>query len=210
MAEARRFARLIEATAATICGAYSVLGDKCDFVTLAGDWPYRYLNNEEGRVANGEHALDDLVGRLLPTGQAGLEQSRSRWAFTGRLLGNPASSLYRAMCSLFLQPESALLWNTYPEGVTWSDYRMTEAARTLGLVWPRSLSTLHRSGADASLADMAPCNRSGQPVYLDHGQLVRGTPPVFDPGRNRYPGRHSSGPTDGRIDHSQLLRGRSD
>jgi len=165
LTEARGFARLIEARAATITGLYDRLGDQCDFLTLAGDWPYRYLNDAEGGIVRGEHALDDLIGRLLETDEGGLAQSRTRWAFTGRLLGNPAASVYRAMCSLFLQPEAAAIWNTYSGGRPWSDYRMTEAARTLGLHWPRSIPLLHRSGADASLAAwhqvFDPVNRFG-------------------------------------------------
>jgi hypothetical protein len=165
MAEARRFARLIEATALSLAGGIIGLGDRCDFLTLAGDWPYRYLNNQEGGVASGEHALDDLVGRIIPTDQVGVEQSRSRWAFAGRLLGDPAASVYRAMCSLFLQPESALLWNTYQAGPNWSDYRMTEAAATLAHLWPQSQPPLHRSGLDANLSAwhqaLDPVNRFG-------------------------------------------------
>ncbi len=165
LAEARGFARSIEARAATITGAYDRLGDHCDFLTLAGDWPYRYSNNAEGGVVRGEHALDDLIGRLLETNEGGLAHSRSRWAFTGRLLGNPAVSVYRAMCSLFLQPDTALLWDTYNAEPIWSDYRMTEAARTLGRLWPQSIHLLHRSGADASLAAwhqvFDPVNRFG-------------------------------------------------
>ena len=165
LAEARRFAHMIEARAATLTGTYNRLGDHCDFLTLAGDWPYRYSNDAEGGVVRGEHALDDLIGRLLETNEGGLAQSRSRWAFTGRLLGNPAASVYRAMCSLFLQPDTALLWDTYSGGRIWSDYRMTEAARTLGRLWPLSNPPLHRSGADASLAAwhqvFDPVNRFG-------------------------------------------------
>src|SRR5208283_3893432 len=125
LAEAKGFARSIEACAATITGAYGRLGDRCDFLTLAGDWPYRYSNNAEGGIVRGEHALDDLIGRLLETNEGGLEQARPRWAFTGRLLVNPAASVYRAMCSLFLQPDSTVLWDTYNAGPIWSDYRMT-------------------------------------------------------------------------------------
>ena len=165
LAEARKFAHMIEARAATLTGMYDGLGDHCDFLTLAGDWPYRYSNDAEGGVVRGEHALDDLIGRLLKTNEGGLAHSRSRWAFTGRLLGNPAASVYRAMCSLFLQPDTALLWDTYNAGPIWSDYRMTEAARTLGRLWPRSIHPVHRSGADASLAAwhqvFDPVNRFG-------------------------------------------------
>jgi hypothetical protein len=165
LAEARGFARSIEARAATITGAYDRLGDHCDFLTLAGDWPYRYSNDAEGGVVSGEHALDDLIGRLLETNEGGLALSRSRWAFTGRLLGNPAASVYRAMCSLFLQPDSTVLWDTYNGGRIWSDYRMTAAARTLGRLWPRSIPPIHRSGALASLTAwhqvFDPVNRFG-------------------------------------------------
>ncbi len=74
---------------------YEALGDDCDFLTLAGDFPYRY------RDANRAiEAIDDRIGR-----EAGSDR---RWAFAGRLLGDPAESVYRAMCSLFLQPEIGL------------------------------------------------------------------------------------------------------
>ncbi len=165
LAEARGFARAIEAHAATLTGTYTRLGDRCDFLTLAGDWPYRYSNDAEGGVVRGEHALDDLIGRLLETSDAGLADSRSRWAFTGRLLGNPAASVYRAMCSLFLQPDSTVLWDTYTGGGIWSGFRMTEAALTLGRLWPRSIPPVHRSGALASVAAwhqvFDPVNRFG-------------------------------------------------
>ena len=72
LAEARRFAHMIEARAATLTGTYNRLGDHCDFLTLAGDWPYRYSNDAEGGVVRGEHALDDLIGRLLETNEGGL------------------------------------------------------------------------------------------------------------------------------------------
>jgi len=177
LAEARGFAHMIEARAATITGTYDRLGDHCDFLTLAGDWPYRYSNDAEGGVVRGEHALDDLIGRLLETNEGGLALSRSRWAFTGRLLGNPAASVYCAMCSLFLQPDTALLWDTYSGGRIWSDYRMTEAAGTLGRLWPRSIRPVHRSGADASLAAwhqvFDPVNRFGWIMVNSSGGAPR-------------------------------------
>ena len=165
LAEARGFAHMIEARAATITGTYDRLGDHCDFLTLAGDWPYRYSNDAEGGIVRGEHALDDLIGRLLETNEGGLAQSRSRWAFTGRLLGNPAASVYRAMCSLFLQPDTALLWDTYSGGPYLvglpDDGSRPDARPALAAVDP----PVHRSGADASLAAwhqvFDPVNRFG-------------------------------------------------
>ncbi len=36
------FARGVEARVASTVAKYDQLGDDCDFLTLAGDWPYRY------------------------------------------------------------------------------------------------------------------------------------------------------------------------
>ena len=66
-------------------------------------------------------AIDDLLCR---TGT-----NARRWAYTGRLTGDAAQSVYRAMCSLFLHPDDALLVNTYGEkDRPWTDYGMTSAA----------------------------------------------------------------------------------
>ena len=63
--EARAFARKVEAIAGSVAGPHGGLGDSCDFLTLAGDWPYAYRNDVEDGQARGEHALDDLIGRVL-------------------------------------------------------------------------------------------------------------------------------------------------
>jgi hypothetical protein len=151
MAEARAFARLIDARVSAVAGPYDRLGDACDFLTLAGDWPYRYVNDAEGGIFRGEAAIDDLIGRLLQTDEGGLAQSRARWAYTGRLVGTPASSVYRAMCALFLQPENAVLWNTYGTGGIWGAYRMTEVATALDSIRPQAGAPIHRAGSEAGL-----------------------------------------------------------
>ena len=109
---------------------YDQLGDDCDFLTLAGDWPYRYEVEEAEGPARGVYALDDLIGRTLVGGPSlgGIEQSRRRWAYTGRIIGDPAASVARAMGALFLHPRSALLWNTYSGGTPWSTYTMKSAS----------------------------------------------------------------------------------
>ena len=57
----------------------------------------------------GPFALDDLIGRRfeLASRGPGSIKTRRRWAYTGRLLGDPAESVARAMGALFLQPTSA-------------------------------------------------------------------------------------------------------
>ena len=99
LTEARRLARLIDQRTGAITNPHDRLGDRCDFLTLAVDWPYRYRNDAEEGVFQGDQALDDLLGRFLDTDEGGLASTRSRWAFTGRLLGDPAASIYRAMCA---------------------------------------------------------------------------------------------------------------
>lgn len=154
--EARLFALEIERRVADLIPRYDRLGDGCDFLTLAGDWPYRYQTDK------GDNALDDLLGRFPETD--------ARWAFTGRLTGDLKESVYRAMCSLFLQPKSALLFNSYNErDKPWSDYRMNAAAETLRDVVP----VTHRSGDRASLTGwheaFDPINRFGLVLINTHG-----------------------------------------
>lgn len=98
----------LERAIARVAPRHEGWGDDCDFATLAGDYPYRYEAREKKAYQAGIAAFDDLVGR-------GRNGSRDRWAYTGRLLGDPAASAYRAMCALFLQPRSALCFNGYPE-----------------------------------------------------------------------------------------------
>ena len=135
---------------------YGALGDDCDFVTLAGDYPYKYLVNGQ------PCAFDDLILRSGQTGR--------RWAFAGRLMGDPVQSVYRAMCALFLHPTAALMYNTYNEKDSpWSDYSMTTAAPRLA----KSLPTTHRSGVRAGLAGwhqtFDPVNAFGLIILNTHG-----------------------------------------
>jgi len=153
---ARELALDLEAQVADRVADYSRLGDDCDFLTLAGDWPYRYQDKD------GPGAFDDLIARSASGGW--------RWAFTGRLLGDTTASVYRAMCSLFLEPDSTLLLNTYTDGgQPWSDYALTHAAERLVGFAPVTL----REGNRASLTDwlglFSPLNRFGLVVINTHG-----------------------------------------
>ena len=109
LVEAWGFARGVEARVSAAVAKYDQLGDDCDFLTLAGDWPFRYEVEEGEYPARGIYAIDDLIGRTLAGGPSlrGIERSRRRWAYTGRIVGDPAASVARAMGALFLHPRSA-------------------------------------------------------------------------------------------------------
>lgn len=170
------FARRIEARIAPLASSYDEgIGDDVDFLTLAGDWPYRYRARGGEGVMSGDRAVDDLIGRVIPPGAPDLERSLVRWAYVGRIPGDAAASVYRAMCALFLQPEAALLWNTYGGGGMWADYDMTGAGRVLGSIRPAAGAVEVRSGSVADLAswrdllwprsrfDLLMINSSGRP-----------------------------------------------
>jgi hypothetical protein len=145
--EARALARELEERVADRLPKYGKLGDDCDFLTLAGDWPYRYVDQY------GQSAFDDLLGR---------GHDRRRWAFTGRLLGDGAAGVYRAMCSLFLQPRSALLLNAYDEQ---AKDRVSYSMKPAAAILRRWIPVVERSGEQASLAGwhqaFDPVNRCG-------------------------------------------------
>jgi hypothetical protein len=167
IAEARLFAQAIEARVASVVPRHDQLDDDCDFLTLAGDWPYRYASDLRNGRASGLYAVDDLVGRVLsdPPAEAWLIRARRRWAFTGRLLGDPAESVARAMSALFLQPASALFWNTYEGGEPWSEYAMGAAADFFSQRSSAPGAVVHRSGRSAGLTgwhqEVSPVNRFG-------------------------------------------------
>ncbi len=167
LAEAWQFARGVEAQAKDVFPNAGELGDDCDFLTIAGDWPFRYLNEYGNEITRGIGALDDLIGRHWggTLSATWLERATHRWAYTGRLIGGPSESLARAMSALFLQPSTALCWDTYTGGEPWSLYGMNEAADRLARLFPTPGAVERRSGTQADLADwhqvLDPLNRFG-------------------------------------------------
>jgi hypothetical protein len=143
---------------------YAKLGDDCDFITLAGDYPYRYSS------PRGVMAIDDRIGRN--------EATMERWAFTGRLMGDARYSVYAAMCSLFLQPKSVTFFNGYPENsAPWNGYRQQPAAEKLRSIIPaqKLFSGPARGGIDGWHTAFDSINKSGL-LYIN----TKGSPRIFD------------------------------
>jgi hypothetical protein len=134
------FADAIEAAIRVKLPSYNSLGDDCDFITLAGDYPYRYTSPKRSSgtptssltEAPGTRAVDDGLGRSAST--------LKRWAFTGRIVGDARRSVYVAMCSLFLNPDRALLFNCYSETEkTFAPYTLRPPSDRLRLILPTTL-----------------------------------------------------------------------
>ena len=159
--EARALALSLETLIASRFPNYPRLGDDCDFVTLASDYPYRYN-------ANGINAFDDLILRDAATAR--------RWAFAGRITGDLPRSVYQAMCGLFLHPTSALLFNGYTQkDLPWNEYEMDGALARLSPFLRVSL----RNGERASLPGW---HQAFDPVN-PHGLLLintSGSPTLFN------------------------------
>ena len=166
LAEAWRFARRVEARVARVAPRYDQLGDDCDFLTLAGDWPYRY--DDESRrgppTASSARRPDRPHARGGRT--PGARRSRRRWAFTGRLLGDPAASVARAMGALFLQPEPRRCCGTPTSaGRPGPSIRDGPGGRSPRPGLGRPSGVYHAAGHGANLANwhrvMDPVNRFG-------------------------------------------------
>jgi len=95
-------------------------------LTLAVGLPTRYQMPKEAAAKQGHthRAVDDLLGRT---------KKGVRLAVVGRLMGPANRSVYQAMSSLFLQPQTMLLLNTYGErqGEIWQAFDQQKAADVL-------------------------------------------------------------------------------
>ena len=164
--QARALASDLELLVSRQAPQFGRLGDECDFLTLAGDYPDRYSAEKPG-ILGGIAAFDDLIGRDMI--------SSRRWAFAGRLDGDPAESVYRAMCSLFLPTKSAILFDTYDPGQdAFRPYIMKDSRENV----PDGIVADLRDGGRASLegwhAAFSPLNRLDL-VYVNS----RGGPTTF-------------------------------
>jgi hypothetical protein len=188
--DAQMLARQLRATISSAAPNHDLLGDDCDFLTLALDYPYRYQGEglpREGTdlppvAGPGPAAFDDLIGRHLDLPRP--DAVRIRWAFAGRLTGNEVHSAYAAMCSLFLRPDLATLINVYGEGSgpPFRDYRQTSAADRLDGIMEASrydrgqsdLSGWHTAFDPVNRAGLVLINSSGNPTDFNLGGPQKG------------------------------------
>ncbi|MEG4587944.1 hypothetical protein QUA54_22400 [Microcoleus sp. MOSTC5] len=103
---------------------YSQLADPIDTITIVRQLAVKYQSPGK---PDEQLAVTDGLGRH-PNGE--------RWAAVGWIYGSEVRSIYQAMCALFLDTETAMLYDSYPKEGNWGKYEMEEAAsglKTIGL-----------------------------------------------------------------------------
>ncbi|MDX2117215.1 MAG: hypothetical protein SFY96_03425 [Planctomycetota bacterium] len=109
--------RQIEEAAQATGYSWSAQGDELESVTLACNLPL----TTEGDASGALTATTDLIGR----------NGSSRWAWAGQLSGGAGQSAYMAMCSIFLQPTDAFLFDGYENAKDFAKYDCTAAGKVL-------------------------------------------------------------------------------
>jgi len=140
--------------------SWRALGDDIDAVTLCLNIPSRIT------VAGDRLALTDRIGR---------HADESRWAWCGLIFGDEARAAYGAMCALFLDPSSAMLFDGYSRSFA-PPYALERAAELLSKAgWKAELSAAPRGGLDdwrartrfGLTADLVLVNSSGMSNWFD-------------------------------------------
>jgi hypothetical protein len=116
--EARAISDAITSALDELGMQWNGLGAGIDAITLCAEAPVRIEGGPETLAAT------DAIGRDP-------DDPMQRWAWTGQIFGSPPEAAYRAMCSLFLRPGSAWLFDGYPNEGPWMQYDQSAAAAVL-------------------------------------------------------------------------------
>jgi len=163
---AEALATSIREAVSSIGLAWETAGDDIDALTLGMNVPIKY----DPGSSKERYALTDRIGRHDDPAR------RDRWAWCGQIPGNASQAAYRAMCSLFLQPASAWIFDGYPPEGDWNRYDGTAAA-----------ATFEKAGLNTETLD-APKNDSGAwrarcEMPFNHGLamvMTKGNSDFFD------------------------------
>jgi len=145
---------------------YSQLGDVIDTITIVRQLAVKYQSPQN---KDEQLAVTDGLGRH-PNGE--------RWAAAGWIYGSEVRSIYQAMCAIFLDSETAMLYDSYPKEGNWGKYEMESAAsglKSIGInveLVQQPESGLERWRSLASLAwtfDLIFVNSKGYPKSFQVG-----------------------------------------
>ena len=160
---------------------YKELGDSIETVTISRQLAVKY---ESAQNPNEQLAVTDGLGRN-PDG--------TRWSIVGWIYGSAERSVYQAMCSIFLDAQTTLLYDSYPKEGVWQTYSMNTAESDLRRVGLRpklieqpqanleSWRALVKDGIDFDLIFV---NSKGDPASFDVGgsqALVKDIPKLLSP-----------------------------
>lgn len=180
--QADALAQAVERACETSGWTWRGLGDEIEAVTLAMNVPSRI-----DKGGNEFLALTDRVGRL----GSGLE-ARERWAWCGQVFGNAARGAYMAMCSLFLKPQGAWIFDGYPDVAPWNGYggeKAAQVAKQVGMEAVETVSPPRGSAHEWRLRAARPVNAGllmvntkGNADFFDlePGQCVPGDVPMLN------------------------------
>lgn len=142
-----RLSEAVEDAARRTTLAYESLGDSIDAVTICRSMAVkaevppgpRWAPPQGAGVKGGEAvAVTDALCR---------NADGKRWAIAGWIFGDEIRSAYWAMCSLFLDPRSIWLMNTYPPDGQWANYSTQQAT---SFMEQAGFATKQYSGAQLS------------------------------------------------------------
>ena len=103
---------------------YSQLADPIDTITIVRELAVKYQSPQK---KDEQLAVTDGLGRHF---------NGERWAAVGWIFGSEVRSIYQAMCAIFLDSQTAMLYDSYPKQGNWAKYEMEEAGsglKTIGL-----------------------------------------------------------------------------
>jgi hypothetical protein len=128
--DARSLQSLTESFCTTNALAWPRLGDTIDAITICANAPIKlhFADPPPGREIEQptRFALTDLLGRHMSA-----RATEGRWAWAGQVPGDAPAAAYRAMCSLFLSPSRAWVFDSYNEPGIWQTHDGTQARNAL-------------------------------------------------------------------------------
>lgn len=140
--------------------AWKGLGDDIDAVTLCMSTPASV--RARAGDARGVFAATDVIGRGVGIDDIDNEQ---RWAWAGQIPGDGPRAAYSAMCSLFLQPKRAWLFDGYEHKDGFSGWDATPGATLLEKAGIGTL--LNDNGNQSAMAWRNRAGGMGLPLNTD-------------------------------------------
>lgn len=158
----------------TLPWKWDALGDDIDAITLCQSGPVKTHIGEPSIQTS--YSVTDVLGR--PAGALTLTPTDpgrgARWAWAGQVVGNEWQAASMAMCSLFLSPERAWLFDGYDDSPPWNGWDATAAA---DLLRRAGIGVLLDDGDRRGLDDWRR-RGAGRPRGGDPGITAREQPPA--------------------------------